>query len=117
MSVCGCFVQAADPEQGVESRDVHPLGILLLGDSVDFRFLKFFCQFALEEEPKPFTFFDSDWLKLQGQLLISRTPFITLADANTYHACIKFVNSHGLHAPSASVRSYMLSRPPDCLKA
>ncbi len=117
MSVCGCFVQAADPEQGVESRDVHPLGILLLGDSVDFRFLKFFCQFALEEEPKPFTFFDSDWLKLQGELLYYRTPFVTLADANMYHACVKCVKNHGLPAPSANVHSYMVSRPPDCLKA
>ena len=61
--------QAADPLQGEDLPDLRQLGVLLFGDSVDFRFLKFFCEFALGQEPKPFTFSDSDWLKLQGVLL------------------------------------------------
>ena len=60
-------MQAADPEQGQGIPDVQPMGVLLFGDSVDFRFLKFFCEFALEQEPKPFTVSESDWLKLQGE--------------------------------------------------
>ena len=61
--------QAADPMQAEDLPDLRQLGVLLFGDSVDFRFLKFFCEFALGQEPKPFTFSDSDWLKLQGVLL------------------------------------------------
>lgn len=55
--------------QGEDHSDLRQLGVLLFGDSVDFRFLKFFCEFALDQEPEPFTFSDSDWLKLQGVLL------------------------------------------------
>ena len=52
--------------QAEDLPDLRKLGVLLFGDSVDFRFLKFFCEFALDQEPKPFTFSDNDWLKLQG---------------------------------------------------
>ena len=52
--------------QAEDLPDLRKLGVLLFGDSVDFRFLKFFCEFALGQEPKPFTFTDTDWLKLQG---------------------------------------------------
>ena len=59
-------MQAADPEQEQQLPQVQQLGILLFGDSVDFRFVKYFCEFALGKEPEPFTLQDSDWMKLQG---------------------------------------------------
>ena len=54
--------------QGKALPGPRKLGVLLFGDSVDFRFLKFFCEFALDQEPDAFTFSESDWLKLQGVL-------------------------------------------------
>jgi hypothetical protein len=51
---------------------LRPLGVLLLGDSVDFRILKFFCQFAMEQEPTNFTLSGGDQLKLQGGYLVWR---------------------------------------------
>ena len=64
--------QASDAETRGVSKDVHPLGLLLFGDSVDFRFVKYFCQYALGQEPSAFTVFDSgsEWLKLQGEALL-----------------------------------------------
>ena len=64
--------QAADAKTRGDSKDVHPLGLLLFGDSVDFRFVKYFCQSALGQEPSAFTVFDSgsEWLKLQGEKLV-----------------------------------------------
>lgn len=59
-------MQEADPEQEQQLPEVQQLGILLFGDSVDFRFVKYFCEFALGKEPEPFTLQDSDWMKLQG---------------------------------------------------
>ena len=56
--------------QAEDLPNLRQLGVLLFGDSVDFRFLKFFCEFALDQEPKPFTFSDDDWLKLQGMALL-----------------------------------------------
>lgn len=54
-----------------------PLSILLFGDSVDFRIVKFFCNLALDKEPEDFGFPGvEDRLKLQG---ICRTPKMTLA--------------------------------------
>ena len=48
------------------------MGMLLFEDSVDFRFVKYFCQYALGKEPSAFTIFDSgsEWLKLQGEMLL-----------------------------------------------
>ena len=56
---------------------LRPLSILLFGDSVDFRIVKFFCNLALDLEPEDFGFPGvEDRLKLQG---ICRTPKLTLA--------------------------------------
>ncbi len=56
---------------------LRPLSILLFGDSVDFRIVKFFCNLALDKEPDDFGFPGVDeQLKLQG---ICKTPKLTLA--------------------------------------
>ncbi len=72
MSMYFWHAQAADAETRGNSKDAHPLGLLLFGDSVDFRFVKYFCQSALGQEPSAFTVFDSgsEWLKLQGEKLV-----------------------------------------------
>ncbi len=56
---------------------LRPLSILLFGDSVDFRIVKFFCNLALDLEPEDFGYPGvEDRLKLQG---ICRTPKLTVA--------------------------------------
>ena len=82
--------------QAEDLLDLRQLGVLLFGDSVDFRFLKFFCEFALDQEPKPFTFSDNDWLKLQGVPLPFPSVATILLVWSLEHTC-----NSPLHEPSA----------------
>ncbi|BDA42879.1 hypothetical protein COCOBI_03-7720 [Coccomyxa sp. Obi] len=71
------YLEMGDAPEDPRAAKLRPLSILLFGDSVDFRIVKFFCNLALDREPDDFGFPGvEDRLKLQG---ICKTPKLTLA--------------------------------------